>query len=110
MPFPMILLFACFFIPHVNAADVPVSEIRLEAGAAQKTDFAYKEMQRAEWNLEAAEREAAEADRAHRQAQRQADEAAQRLAAARQKAENARTTLQQARKKWEGMSQQLGNH
>lgn len=100
---------ACLLSVSATAADIPVTEIKLDQDARQhaqlKTDFAFKEMQRAEWNLEAAEREAAEAERAYQQAQRQAEEARQRLADAKQKVEKTKLAAQEARKKWDAESQ-----
>lgn len=100
---------ACLLSASAIAADIPVTEIKLDQDTPQhaqlKTDFAFKEMQRAEWNLEAAERDAAEAERTYQQAQRQAEEARQRMADAKQKMEKSRAALQEARKKWDAESQ-----
>jgi predicted nucleic acid-binding Zn-ribbon protein len=102
------LALACCIV-NAFAADIPVAEIKLDQDTRQhaqlKTDFAFKEMQRAEWSLEAAEKDAAEAERAYQQAQRQAEEARQRLADARQKMEKSRAALQEARRKWDAESQ-----
>ncbi len=111
MRFLIPLTFACCFAGSTFAGDVPVTEIKLDQDAHQhaqlKTDFAFKEVKQAESNLQAAERDAAEMDRAHQQAQRQADEAKQRLIEAKQKVENAKLALLKARKKWETESQEF---
>lgn len=103
------LALVCCIAADSFAADIPVTEIKLDQNTHQraqlKTDFAFKEMQRAEWNLDAAERDAAEAERAYQQSQRQAEEARQRLADAKQKMEKSRAALQEARKKWDAESQ-----
>jgi chromosome segregation ATPase len=109
MRFLTTIALVAFLATSAFAADTPVKEIRLDQDGRQhaqmKADFAFKEMQRAEWNLEATEREAVETERAYQQAQRQADGARQRMADAKQKMEKSRTALQEARKKWDAESQ-----
>lgn len=109
MRFLISLTCVCCIATSTFAADIPVTEIKLDQDGRQhaqlKTDFAFKEMQRAEWTLEAAEQDAAEADRAYQQTQRQAEEARQRLLIAKQKMEKSKAALQEARKKWDAESQ-----
>lgn len=111
MRFLIPLTCSCCIATCAFAADTPVVEIRLGQDAPQhaqlKADFSYKEMQRAEWNVTAAEREMAEAERTFQQAQHQANDARQRLTEAKQKVEKSRTALQEARIKWDAASQTL---